>query len=746
MDSYNQLHNRPTQEDSFHQKIFDKVEEGKRDKDPQKCRQIIDDLMKLLKHLTADVNNYNSAFRETRPPFYMQEFQRLTDRIEVLTKARDTLTEYLHELEGQNTVKTLPYSTSYNDVTSMDQQFQPQLQYSPTIPQSNRSSPPEKPHYHHTSSTPSIHSDSSQRPRSPSMTPSNFIRVHFPNKHTTALAPRSDETLEIALESRASRHSITNLRAYTPVYMISRQPCQWDITLDRLRETEIELEENLKLNHSFIRKRFFTLTYCDICHKILLQGLRCLVCGSRIHLRCMHKSHVCHIIRQNFIRNESVCTLTGPQKQHIGQNSHGTPLPTTTNVDYFPNAIQSTMNISSNSLFQPPSTNMSSSLPSATSPIHHIPQLLLTMNGSTVTNPGSLRPSMIKPNSEGLIDAKKPAHKYISEWEIRPEDILKHGRMVGRGTYGTVYKAEVRLHGTVALKELNFVSPTPTQFQAFRNEVFALKKITHQNTLNFYGYIISPRFAIVTQWCEGSTLYKHIHILDRHWKINQLIDIARQICQGMSYLHDREIIHRDLKSSNVFLDTSAEPDDGGVSWRVKIGDFGLAAVKTVPTESFNQQFQPTGSVLWMAPEVIQQKDSTCYSPFSDVYAYGCVLFEMFSGKLPHAPISNKEQIMWLVGKGRLKIKVEQCRDDTPEAIVELIRQCSDFHREQRPKFSPEIDDTLSKFEFIFPRLQRSQSEPCLIRNPQDDLLGLSMNFGVPKTPSSNHRRFNAEVS
>ncbi len=57
-----------------------------------------------------------------------------------------------------------------------------------------------------------------------------------------------------------------------------------------------------------------------------------------------------------------------------------------------------------------------------------------------------------------------------------------------------------------------------------------------------------------------------------------------------------------------------------------------------------------------------------------------------------------------------------------------------------------IDDTLSKFECIFPRLQRSQSEPCLIRTHQDDLLGLSIHFGVPKTPVSIHRRFNAEVS
>lgn len=70
------------------------------------------------------------------------------------------------------------------------------------------------------------------------------------------------------------------------------------------------------------------------------------------------------------------------------------------------------------------------------------------------------------------------------------------------------------------------------------------------------------------------------------------------------YLHDRGIIHRDLKSSNVFLDTSAESDDGGDSWRVKIGDFGLAAVKAVPAEGFNQQVQPTGSVLWMVYIII----------------------------------------------------------------------------------------------------------------------------------------------
>jgi hypothetical protein len=677
------------QEDSFRRMILEKVDEGKSDSNPEKCRQILDDLMKMLKHLTADVNNYNLAFRETRPPFYVQEFQRLTDRIEILTKARDTLTEYLHEIEDHQ----FPYSSSINDVSSLHSQSQyspletspqqPKLSLSPIHSNSkdlflnDYSTPNDQQtnyHYYPLTLPISTHPLSqqtnyfNQRSRSPSMTPTHFIRVHFPNKHTTARASRNDETLEVALESRASRHSVTNLRAYTPVYMISRQPCPWDITLDRVLETEIELEEKTKLEHSFIRKTFFTLTYCDACHKLLIQGVRCLVCGYRIHTRCIRKSHSCRFEpRDMFYRHikhlgpnrfdpERASTQSrtkeqsrslpripvsrpsintnhgvGPQKD-ISQDS---PVSTAHSSNVLQSPINMLSSISSSSLVQQPSS---------APPIHHRPQLLLTVNGPMMTSSETLRPSMTKPSSDGLIDIKKPPQKHISEWEIRPEDLLNRGRMVGRGTYGTVYKAEVRLHGLVALKELNFVSPTPSQFQAFRNEVIALKKITHQNTLNLYGYILSPRFAIVTQWCEGSTLYKHIHILDRHWKINQLIDIARQICQGMSYLHDRGILHRDLKSSNVFLDMCVEPDDVGVCWRVKIGDFGLAAVKTVLAQGVNKQFQPTGSVLWMSPEVIQQKDPNCYSTSADVYAYGCVLFEMFSGKLPHTPISNKEQV------------------------------------------------------------------------------------------------------
>jgi len=66
-------------------------------------------------------------------------------------------------------------------------------------------------------------------------------------------------------------------------------------------------------------------------------------------------------------------------------------------------------------------------------------------------------------------------------------------------------------------------------------------------------------------------------------------------------------------------------------------------------------FQSRFSFL-KAPEVIQQKDPNCYSTSSDVYAYGCVLFEMFSGHLPHAPVSNKEQVSFTKAESHIGVR------------------------------------------------------------------------------------------
>jgi B-Raf proto-oncogene serine/threonine-protein kinase len=194
------------------------------------------------------------------------------------------------------------------------------------------------------------------------------------------------------------------------------------------------------------------------------------------------------------------------------------------------------------------------------------------------------------------------------DWNIDASQILM-GPRIGSGSFGTVYKGEsvfifskiqtsdkkyllylslAHWHGPVAVKTLNVKTPTPAQLQAFKNEVGMLKKTRHCNILLFMGCVSKPSLAIVTQWCEGSSLYKHIHVQEIKFKLNTIIDIGRQVAQGMDYLHAKGIIHRDLKSNNIFLH-----DD----LTVKIGDFGLATAKIRWSGAIGPN-QPTGSILW----------------------------------------------------------------------------------------------------------------------------------------------------
>jgi len=221
------------------------------------------------------------------------------------------------------------------------------------------------------------------------------------------------------------------------------------------------------------------------------------------------------------------------------------------------------------------------------------------------------------------------------DWEV-PETEVEVGTRIGAGSYGTVFKGF--WHGTVAVKMLNVKDPSSQQLQAFKNEVAVLRKTRHVNVLLFMGCIWKPYLAIITQWCEGSSLYRHLHVVESKFEMHDLIDISRQTAQGMDYLHAKSIIHRDMKSNNIFLQEDLT---------VKIGDFGLATAKTrwsgTPEDGCEQPF---GSILWMAPEVIRLQDNNPYTFLSDVYAFGIVLYELITSSLPYTNIGNKDQVFF----------------------------------------------------------------------------------------------------
>lgn len=309
----------------------------------------------------------------------------------------------------------------------------------------------------------------------------------------------------------------------------------------------------------------------------------------------------------------------------------------------------------------------------------------------------------------------------IEDWEIS-HDMVTFKEQIGNGSFGTVYKAHY--FGPVAVKKLNIGNPGPVQLAAFKNEVSVLKKARHGNVLNFLGVIREPELAIVTQWCEGSSLYRHIHVAEPRveFEMQTILDICKQISQGMKYLHSKGVIHRDLKTNNIFLTEGTT---------VKIGDFGLATVKTRwENEGGELKANPTGSILWMAPEVIRMRGPNPHSTASDVYSFGICLYELLSSRLPYDHIKNRDQILFMVGSGRLRPNMEHIRSDAPRALRTLLEQCIQYDHEKRPQFS-EIYLVLDGIRL--PKLKKSASEPNL-RRLGGVTSGLHNSTASPKTP------------
>ncbi|XP_035739848.1 raf homolog serine/threonine-protein kinase Raf-like [Vespa mandarinia] len=580
----------------------------------------------------------------------------------------------------------------------------------------------------------------------------SLLRAYLPNKQRTSVQVREGLSLRDALAKAMKLRNLTT--EMCAVYILgvdkSKYLTSWDADISLLDCDEISVEIldkfpiTTSISHNFVRKTFFSLAFCECCRKLLFQGFYCRTCNYRFHQRCAGSvPALCHQVRMQdayyqallahnpettagilqlpsgygLSRSMSPSLAPSRNQRHprsLGQQDRSSSAP---NVCF--NMVRSggePANLDeysrSQSLGRPIGTTQCSVSPGS-SPTKH--------SQSTQASPTStLRPK--RPRARSADESSKnllAPRESIEDWEIPADEILV-GARIGSGSFGTVYKAH--WHGPVAVKTLNVKIPTTAQLQAFKNEVAVLRKTRHVNILLFMGCVSKPQLAIVTQWCEGSSLYKHLHVFESKFELLTLIEIGRQTAQGMDYLHAKNIIHRDLKSNNIFLH-----DD----LTVKIGDFGLATAKT--RWSGSQQFhQPTGSILWMAPEVIRMQEENPYSFQSDVYAFGVVLFELLAGQLPYSNINNKDQILFMVGRGYLRPDLNKLRSDTPKALKRLTEDCIKFSRDDRPIFR-QILVSLEGLLRGLPKITRSASEPNLNRTQlqSDDFL---YTCASPKTP------------
>ncbi|XP_033955449.1 kinase suppressor of Ras 1 isoform X2 [Pseudochaenichthys georgianus] len=289
---------------------------------------------------------------------------------------------------------------------------------------------------------------------------------------------------------------------------------------------------------------------------------------------------------------------------------------------------------------------------------------------------------------------------YLQEWDI-PFEQLDLGELIGKGRWGKVHKG--RWHGEVAIRLLEIDGNNQDHLKLFKKEVMNYRQTRHENVVLFMGACMAPpHLAIITSFCKGRTLYSVVRDTKTTLDINKTRQIAQEIVKGMGYLHAKGIVHKDLKSKNVFHDTN----------KVIITDFGLFGISGVVQEGRreNKLKLPHGWICYLAPEIVRRmspgnnEDQLPFSTSADVYAFGTIWYEL---QARDWPITNQhvEATIWQVGSGE-GIKKVLAEISLGKEVSEILSACWAYDLRDRPPFT-QLADMLEKL----PKLNRRLSHP-----------------------------------
>ncbi|XP_045559840.1 kinase suppressor of Ras 1 isoform X3 [Salmo salar] len=291
---------------------------------------------------------------------------------------------------------------------------------------------------------------------------------------------------------------------------------------------------------------------------------------------------------------------------------------------------------------------------------------------------------------------------YLQEWDI-PYEQLELGELIGKGRWGKVHKG--RWHGEVAIRLLEIDGNNQDHLKLFKKEVMNYRQTRHENVVLFMGACMAPpHLAIITSFCKGRTLFSVVRDAKNTLDINKTRQIAQEIVKGMGYLHAKGIVHKDLKSKNVFYDTN----------KVVITDFGLFGMSGVVQEYHkrreNELRLPHGWIYYLAPEIVRRmgtgnhEDRLPFSHAADVYAFGTIWYEL---QARGWPLTNQpaEATIWQVGSGE-GIKKVLAKVSLGKEVTEILSACWSFKPKERPSFT-QLTDMLEKL----PKLNRRLSHP-----------------------------------
>ena len=258
------------------------------------------------------------------------------------------------------------------------------------------------------------------------------------------------------------------------------------------------------------------------------------------------------------------------------------------------------------------------------------------------------------------------------------------GALIGQGSFGSVFLALHAITGELmAVKQVEMPSKASnnssdldrrkeSMVAALKREIDLLRDLQHPHIVQYLGSTSrDDKFNIFLEYVPGGSVAA---MLNSYGKLKEPLirNFVRQILSGLSYLHSKDIIHRDIKGANVLVDNKGniKISDFGISKRVEVSNLGN------PAKGISNRSSLQGSVFWMAPEVVKQ---TSYTRKADIWSLGCLIVEMFTGEHPF-PNCNQLQAIFQIG--------QRAKPATPgEASEEgraFLDQTFEFDYEKRP--------------------------------------------------------------
>jgi len=259
-------------------------------------------------------------------------------------------------------------------------------------------------------------------------------------------------------------------------------------------------------------------------------------------------------------------------------------------------------------------------------------------------------------------------------------------RKIGEGTYGSAYLVHLREdpQALFVLKKIDIKDATAKEKAAAHQEAKLLQSLKHPFVLGFReSFDHKGNLCLVTDYCDAGDLYQLLQTKRVHLKEEAIKDWFVQMCLAVQYVHDRKILHRDLKTQNIFLTKAGD---------AVLGDFGIARV----FRSQKKEMASTviGTPYYMSPEIMASK---AYDYKSDLWALGCILYEVCS--LKHAfDARDMNGLAMKIIRGKF--------NPIPRDYSKSLRELVNALLSKNPATRPDLKKVL-QLEFLQPNVDRA---------------------------------------